>query len=133
MELTDSWKRIVPNINKETLICVCLISLKESILHFLNNNELDITINLIADKSNDTFDDKIIKILSSDKFKVIKYKTKISGNRGTYLECCDQAEKAEDLIFFIEDDYLFEKKCIQEIIYTFSRISSLIKNDIIMS
>ena len=32
---TDRWKRIIPNINKETLIKVCILSLKESILLFL--------------------------------------------------------------------------------------------------
>jgi hypothetical protein len=129
---TESWKRIVPGIDKKTLISVCLISLKNSILHFLENNHLDITINLIADKSNEIFDEKIINILSSDKIKVTKSNSKINGNRGSYLECCDQAEKSEDLIFFIEDDYLFEKNCIDEIIHTYSRVSSSIKNDIVI-
>ena len=49
---TNSWKRIIPDIDKQTLITVCLISLKNSILYFLENNKLDITINLIADNSN---------------------------------------------------------------------------------
>ena len=48
------------------------------------------------------------------------------------MECCDQAEKADDLIFFIEDDYLFEKNCIEEIILTYSRISSILENDIVI-
>ena len=129
---TGSWKRIVRDIDKKTLISVCLISLKDSILHFLENNKLDITVNLIADNSNQIFDEKIIDILKSDKIKVTKINTKIKGNRGSYLECCDQAEKADDLIFFIEDDYLFEKNCIDEVIHTYSRVSSSIKNDIVI-
>ena len=51
-------------------------------------------------------------------------KSKIDGNRGTYLECCDQAEKSEDLIFFIEDDYLFKKDSIEELLFSYSRIST---------
>ncbi len=129
---TGSWKRIIPSIDKKTLISVCLISLKNSILHFLENNNLDISINLIADNSNHSFDQKIINILKSDKIKVTKNNSKIKGNRGSYLECCDQAEKAKDLIFFIEDDYLFEKNCIDEIIHTYSRVASLIKKDVVI-
>ena len=40
------------------------------------------------------------------------------------------AENAEDLIFFIEDDYLFEPNCIEEMIFTYSRLSTLFKNDL---
>ena len=83
---TGSWKRIIPGIDKKTLISVCLISLKNSILHFLDDNQLDITINLIADKSNEIFDEKIVNILSSDKIKVIKSNSKINGNRGSYFK-----------------------------------------------
>ena len=129
---TGSWKRIIPDIDKQVLILVCLISLKKSILYFLDNNNLDITINLIADKSNSVFNEKIFNILKSDKIKVKKIDSKINGNRGSYLECCDQAEKADDLIFFIEDDYLFENNCIDEMIHTYARVSSSIKKDIII-
>ena len=97
---TDRWKRIVPKINKEDLIITCLISLKESILNFLNNNKLNITIHLISDNSDENFDKSIKNILINDKFNFEFHNSKKSGNRGSYLECCDQAEKADDLIFF---------------------------------
>ena len=129
---TERWKRIVPNIDKKTLITVCLISLRESILNFTSKNKIKIALHLISDNSDESFDNKLINILESDSFKVIKHTTKISGNRGSYLECCDQAEKSEDLILFVEDDYLFEKQCIDEILSTFSKISSLIKKDLIL-
>ena len=129
---TDRWKRIVPKINKEDLIITCLISLKESILNFLNNNKLNITIHLISDNSDENFDKSIKNILINDKFNFEFHNSKKSGNRGSYLECCDQAEKADDLIFFIEDDYLFEPICLEELLITYSRISTLIKDDIIL-
>ena len=45
---SKTWKRIIPNINKRTLISVCLTSLKESILFFLKENNLEINLNLIS-------------------------------------------------------------------------------------
>ena len=129
---TERWKRIVPNIDKKTLITVCLISLRESILNFTNNNKIKIVLHLISDNSDESFDNKLINILKSDSFKVMKHKTKICGNRGSYLECCDLADKSEDLILFVEDDYLFEKQCVGEILSTYSKISSLLNKDIIL-
>ena len=83
---------------------------------FLKKNKINININLISDNSNDSFDEELKKILDSDNYKLNFYKSKIEGNRGSYLECCDQALKAKDIIFFIEDDYIFEKDSIEEII-----------------
>ena len=48
------------------------------------------------------------------------------------MECCDQAENSEDLIFFIEDDYIFEENCIEEMIITFSRLSTIFKEDVFL-
>lgn len=129
---TERWKRIIPNINKETLISVCLLSLKNSILNFLKNNELKINLHLVSDKSNKDFDEKLLKLVSDKKIKVFLHQSKIEGNRGSYLECCDQVKSAEDLIFFVEDDYLFEINCIDEMLLTYSRISTILKKDIIM-
>lgn len=129
---TKRWKRIIPDIDKKTLILVSILSLKNSLIEFLKINNLDINLHLIADNSNDDFDNKICKIISDKRIKIIKHKSTIKGNRGTYLECCDLADSAEDLIFFVEDDYLFEINCIDEIINTYSKISSLFKKDIII-
>ena len=127
-----SWKRIIPKIKKEDLILTCLLSLKESILYFLKNNKLEISLHLISDNSNKIFDQKLYNLIDNKEFKVLSKKTSISGNRGSYLECCNQAEDADDLIFFIEDDYLFEKHCLEEMLLTFSRISTILGEDVIM-
>ncbi len=129
---SNSWKRIIPNIDKKTLIYVNLLSLKESILYFLEKNKIDININLISDNSDEDFDNNVDKILYNKKFIVKRYNTKIAGNRGSYLECCDLAVNADDLIFFVEDDYLFERNCIDEILSSYSRISTILNKDIIM-
>tara|TARA_B100001250_G_scaffold143648_1_gene122949 strand:- start:2060 stop:3028 length:969 start_codon:yes stop_codon:yes gene_type:complete len=129
---TGSWKRIVQNVNKQDLIKICLLSLKDSILNFLNKHNVEFNLHLIHDGSNEKFNDEILKIVNSDKYNSNLYQSKVKGNRGSYIECCDQAEKAEDIIFFIEDDYLFEKDCIEELIFTYSRISTLLNQDIFL-
>ena len=107
-------QRIIKNISKEKLIAISLLSLKGSILNFLENNKLDISINLIGDSSNSNFDNHLFEILKSEKFEVFFHKTKVDGNRGSYLE----------------DDYLFELNCIEEMLLTFSRVSSLLNEDV---
>ena len=129
---SSRWKRIISNITKKDLVLTSLNSLKKSILKFLSNNKLIISINLISDSSDKTFDDNIYKLLKDENIKINFIKSKIDGNRGSYLECCDQAEKADDLIFFIEDDYLFENDCIEEMIFTYSRLSTIFKEDIFL-
>ncbi len=125
-------QRIIKNINKKTLISVCLLSLKKSLESMLNNLDVEVCVNLIGDNSDKKFDEHISKILKHKKISIKNHIVKIVGNRGSYLECCDQAESSEDLILFVEDDYLFEQHCIEEMLLSYSRISSLIKKDIIM-
>ncbi len=129
---SDRWKRIIPDIDKEILISVCLFSLNESLKAFYSKNKIKINLHLISDNSDIDFDNKIFNMINSEHLNVVKHRSKITGNRGSYLECCDQAEKADDLIFFVEDDYLFENNCIDEMLSSFSRISSILKNDVIL-
>ena len=129
---SGNWKRIVPNITKETLIENCLKSLKESIIFFLNKNKLKINLHLIHDGSSNEFNNKLLNSLDNNNFGVKIYKSKIEGNRGSYLECCDQAIHSNDLIMFVEDDYLFEKYAIEEMIFSYSRISTLLDMDIFL-
>ena len=41
-------------------------------------------------------------------------------------------EKSEDLTYFVEDDYIHEKNCLSEILYTYERIASVINEDLIV-
>lgn len=129
---TARWKRIIPNITKRDLILTSLNSLKKSIIKFSTDNQLKVTINLISDNSDKNFDDCILRLLNDPLMKINFIRSKIKGNRGTYLECCDQAENSDDLLFFIEDDYIFEENCIEEMIVTYSRISTIFKNDVFL-
>ena len=129
---TTRWKRIIPDITKKELILTSLNSLKKSVVKFSLDKQINITINLISDDSEKQFDDHIIKLLDNGLIKINLIKSKLKGNRGSYLECCDQAENSEDLIFFVEDDYIFEENCIEEMIITYSRLSTIFENDIFL-
>ena len=41
-------------------------------------------------------------------------------------------EKCQDLTYFVEDDYLHELESVSEILFAYERISSLIKNELII-
>ena len=43
-----------------------------------------------------------------------------------------EAKKSEDLIYFVEDDYLHKRNSIKEMIFTYERISSQINSEIII-
>ncbi len=129
---TTRWKRIIPKITKRDLILTSLNSLKKSIIKFSSTYQLMITINLISDSSDKNFDDSILELLNHPLIKINFISSKIKGNRGSYLECCDQAKNSKDIIFFIEDDYIFEENCIEEMIITYSRLSTIFDNDVFL-
>ena len=124
----------LPLIGSHSFTGLTLNDAKNKLIKLFSNELIrpEINLNLISDNSDEKFDNHIKKLLFSKRFKTNKYNTKINGNRGSYLECCDNAMNSEDLIFFIEDDYLFEKKCIDEMIFTYSRLSSILGKEIIM-
>ena len=43
-----------------------------------------------------------------------------------------EAKKSEDLIYFVEDDYIHKKNSLSEMIFTYERIASQINNEIII-
>ena len=43
-----------------------------------------------------------------------------------------EAKKCEDLIYFVEDDYIHKKDSLKEMIFTYERLSSQINNEIIL-
>ena len=128
----SSWKRIIPNIDKKILIKCCVLSLKKSLMDFLKKNRLEINLNLINDESDIDFNNELKNLLKNDKFNIRFISSKIKDNHGSYLECCDSCETAEDLIFFIEDDYLFKENAIEELLITYSRLSTLLEKDIFL-
>ena len=111
-----------PNINFKTII-VEDNSKKENILRIddlISKNSIDIDI-IKHDHSNH---DSIIK----------KQKSKQTfSNLSSLLKCYEIAkEHNDDLVFFVEDDYLHFEPMMEEMIASYERISSQLKKDLFM-
>ncbi len=117
-------------------------------IHFLKkiNSKLDIKTLIIDDNSSEQnlriikrlIDGENIEIISLNhkKFetKIKKQKTKATfSNLASLFQSFEIAKNlAEDLIFFLEDDYLHFDTMLEEMISTFERISSQMGKDIFM-
>ncbi len=132
---SQTWKRIIPDIDKETLVRTCFKSLLSSIEYFQNNHSKNLKINLhiVDDGHQDDFNKKILKLANKYNINTKYYKNENQGNKESFLYCLQLSKNFNDLIFFIEDDYLFEKIAIEELVLSYSRLATLLEEDIIIS
>jgi len=105
-------------------------------LIIVDDNSKDENLNKIKNLTKNT-DLKIdIKKLNHDKYKnVIKsQKNEQTFSNLASLLCCFEIakENTEDLVFFVEDDYLHFEPMMEEMIASYERISSQISKDIFM-
>ena len=101
---------------------------------------------IIDDNSNNENLNRIKKIIEKDDFEIISLdhkkseaKIKKQNSKETYsnlaslLQCFEIGkEKGDDLIFFVEDDYLHFEPMLEEMVASYERISSQIGKDIFM-
>ena len=113
-------KKKFPNINHKIII-VDDNSKKENIFK----------INKLVDKSNIKID--LINLSNNDYINVIKKQKSDDtfSNLCSLLKCYELAkQQSEDLIFFVEDDYLHFMSMMEEMIASYERISSQLKKDL---
>lgn len=152
--LTQSKKRLFEK-NKEEYTKRTLISLIKSINHaenlFKNTkfkiyiidhnssiNQID-SIKIILEESNINFE---ILNLDLNKFsnqikKINEENKEVTTNQKSNMSNIHQSlfvarEKSEDLTYFVEDDYIHEKISLSEILYTYEKISSVTKGELII-
>jgi len=117
-------------------------------IKFLNNKYKSLKIKTIIIDDNSTKDkiQQIKNIFNGENIDIInldysKYENKISKqkNKETFANLASLLqsfeigkEKGEDLIFFVEDDYLHFETMLDEMISSYERIASQIKKDIFM-
>ena len=101
---------------------------------------------IVDDNSNLDNLDKIKKIAQNNNFEIISlnrddYKDRIKvqkneetiGNLSSLFKCYELGkEHGEDLIFFVEDDYLHFEPMLEEMLASYERISSQLNKDIFM-
>ena len=61
-----------------------------------------------------------------------KVSTNQMSNMANINKSLLEAKKSEDLIYFVEDDYLHQKHAISEMIFTYERLASQINKDLIL-
>ncbi len=132
---SQRWRRIIPKINKETLILSCFNSLTSSISHSQQylGKQANIAIHLVDDGHQKDLNDQLIKQSEEKNIEIKYHKNENQGNRESFLKCLEISKSCEDLILFVEDDYLFEIDAILEMIASYSRLSTMLGQDINMS
>ena len=118
-------------------------------MRFLNKQlpELNLKLIILDDHSKKENLDKIKKISENEKSSEIisldhdKYRSIIKKQKSieTYSNLASLLnsfeigkQRGDDLIFFVEDDYLHFETMLEEMIFTFQRVSSQLKKDIFM-
>lgn len=132
---SQTWKRIIPDINKETLILTCFKSLITSINNFKKkyNDELKIKLHLVDDGHQEDFNQKLISLSDQLNVETKYYKNENQGNKQSFQKCLKLSKNFKDLVFFVEDDYLFEQNAIEECVLSYSRLATQLDQDIIIS
>ena len=152
--LTQSKKRMFEK-NKEEYTKRTVISIVKSINHAKNifknikfkiyivdhnstKNQID-SVRDILKKSNINFE---ILNLELDKFssqieKMNEENKEVTSNQKSNMSNIHQSlllskKNSEDLIYFVEDDYIHEKISLSEILYTYEKIASIIKQELII-
>ena len=117
---TEFFKNKFPTINVKVVI-IDDNSKTENLLQFkdlINHNNIEL-MNLEYSK----YENKILKQKSKETF----------ANLASLLQCFEIGkEKGEDLIYFVEDDYLHFEEMLFEMISSYERIASQVNKDIFM-
>ena len=149
IEIWDQNKRRIFEFPKIEYVLRCLNSLIKSIIYLKEkNNNLNIKVKIIDDNSNNENLKKIndlikksgvnIEIINhnNDNHKNVIKKQKSNetfANLSSLLKCFEIGKnEGEDLVFFVEDDYLHFKTCLNEMISTYERISSQTNKDLFL-
>ena len=117
-------------------------------INFLKNKYPTINVKTIIVDDNSSIEklNIIKKVIDGNNIEIInldysKYQNKISEqkNKETFANLASLLQSfeigkdnGEDLIYFVEDDYLHKRNSIQEMIFTYERISSQINSEIII-
>ena len=104
-------------------------------------NEINIKLSIIDDNSSDEFIQNMKKLLSKfdiDNEIISLQKNEVTqdvkdSNFASIKKCYTLAkENSEDLIYFVEDDYIHDEICILEMIGTYERIATQLNKEIIL-
>ena len=147
IEIWDQNKRRIFEFPKIEYVLRSLYSLIKSIKYLKDKNkQIDIKVKIIDDNSNDENLSKINNLIKNSpiNIEIINHKkedhtniikkqknNETLANLSSLLKCFEIGKNdGEDLVFFVEDDYLHFKTCLYEMVSTYERISSQLNKDL---
>ncbi len=142
VNLWNQNKKRIFEADKEEYALRSLYSILKSINYSKKNfNEINIKLSIIDDNSSDEFiqnmkklllkfdiDNEIISLQKNEVTQDVK-----DSNFASIKKCYTLAkENSEDLIYFVEDDYIHDEICILEMIGTYERIATQLNKEILL-
>jgi len=142
VNLWNQNKERIFEADKDEYALRSLYSILKSINYSKKNfNEINIKLSIIDDNSSDEFiqnmkkllskfdiDNEIISLQKNDVTQDVK-----DSNFASIKKCYTLAkENSEDLIYFVEDDYIHDEICILEMIGTYERIATQLNKEILL-
>ena len=119
-----------------------LNSILKSIEYFKKNfNQINLKLSIIDDNSDEEFIQKMNKLLIkfNINYEIIRLQknniveNNLDSNFESLKKCFLLAkENSEDLIYFVEDDYIHDKICILEMVGTYERIATQLNKEILL-
>ena len=142
VNLWNQNKKRIFEADKDEYALRSLYSILKSINYSKKNfNEINIKLSIIDDNSSDEFIQNMKKLLSKfdiDNEIISLQKNEVTqdvkdSNFASIKKCYTLAkENSEDLIYFVEDDYIHDEICILEMIGTYERIATQLNKEILL-
>ena len=142
VNLWNQNKERIFEADKDEYALRSLYSILKSINYSKKNfNEINIKLSIIDDNSSDEFIQDMKKLLSKfdiDNEIISLQKNEVTqdvkdSNFASIKKCYTLAkENSEDLIYFVEDDYIHDEICILEMIGTYERIATQLNREILL-
>ena len=142
VNLWNQNKERIFEADKDEYALRSLYSILKSINYSKKNfNEINIKLSIIDDNSSDEFIQNMKKLLSKfdiDNEIISLQKNEVTedvkdSNFASIKKCYTLAkENSEDLIYFVEDDYIHDEICILEMIATYERIATQLNKEILL-
>ena len=142
VNLWNQNKKRIFEADKDEYALRSLYSILKSINYSKKNfNEINIKLSIIDDNSSDEFIQDMKKLLSKfdiDNEIISLQKNEVTqdvkdSNFASIKKCYTLAkENSEDLIYFVEDDYIHDEICILEMIATYERIATQLNKEILL-
>ncbi len=107
-----------PGVQKEEVSKRCINSLIHSLNYCMDNiNDIEIELKIFDDHSSENFLFYLTEILTNSKFKFNLEFLSEYGISNSFKHCFNYAkDNGEDLIYFAQDDYLYEESCFVEML-----------------